>query len=287
MHGSDLPSRRNLLKSAAAVLPTMAVSSLLSDVQAAETPVAPGPWRGLKVGVASYSLRKLPLDAAIKAIRRVGLNYVSIKDSHLAMKSTPAERKDVTKKFMDAGITPLSCGVIYMENDEANIRSAFEYAKDAGIPTIVCAPHPDSFPILDKMVKEYDIRLAIHNHGPGDKRYPSPYDAMKLAEPFDKRIGLCIDVGHTARAKVDPAEAILKCRERLYDIHLKDLNSSRPTGAPVEVGRGVLDIKAILKAAIEIQYAHHLGFEYEKDADDPLPGLAESVGYVRGVLKTI
>ena len=263
------------------------MGSLAPSARAQETPVASAPWHGLKVGVASYSLRKLPLDAAIKAVRRVGLNYVSIKESHLAMKSTPAERRDVLKKFLDAGITPLSCGVIYMENDEANIRSAFEYAKDTGIPTIVCAPHTDSFPILDKMVKEYDIRLAIHNHGPGDKRYPSPFDALKLAESFDKRIGLCIDVGHTARTGVNPAEAILKCRERLYDIHLKDLNSSRPTGSPVEVGRGVLDVKAMLKALLEIQYAYHLGFEYEKDADDPLPGLAESVGYVRGVLKAM
>lgn len=278
-------SRRNLIQLAAAALPAIAAGSLIGKVKAADTPG--DPWHGLKVGVASYSLRKMPLDAAIKAIRRVGLNYVSIKDSHLAMKSTPEQRREVTKKFKDAGITPLSCGVIYMENNEANIRAAFEYAKDATIPTIVCAPHPDSFPILDKMVKEYDIRLAIHNHGPGDKLYPSPYDALKLAEPFDARIGLCIDVGHTARTGVDPAEAIVKCRARLYDMHFKDLNSSQPKGSPVEVGRGVLNIKAMLKAAIEIQFAHHLGFEYEKDADDPLPGLAESVGYVHGVLNTI
>jgi inosose dehydratase len=242
------------------------------------------PWRGLKVGVASYSLRKLPLDAAIKAIQRVGLRYVSIKDFHLSLQSTPEERRAVVQKFKDAGITPLSCGNISMQNDEANVRAAFQYARDAGIPTIVCSPAPESMPILDKMVKEFNIKLAIHNHGPEDKRFPSPHDVWKAVEPYDKRIGLCIDVGHTARAKVDPADAILKCRARLYDLHLKDLMDTQPKANNVEVGRGVLDLKSILKALLDIKYSYQVAFEYEKDADDPLPGLAESVGYIRGLL---
>jgi sugar phosphate isomerase/epimerase len=242
------------------------------------------PWRGLKVGVASYTLRKMPLDAAIKAIRRVDLNYVSIKDFHLSLKSTAEERKAVSRKFKDAGITPLSCGNITMQNDEANIRQAFEYARDAGVPTIVCSPHPDSMPILDRMVKEFNIKLAIHNHGPEDKRFPSPYDVWKAVQPYDARIGLCIDVGHTARARVDPAEAIVKCRARLYDMHFKDIGSTQPNGQTIEAGRGVLDLKAILRATLKIQYQHLVSFEYEKDADDPLPGLSETVGYVRGLL---
>ena len=133
---------------------------------------APGkdPWRGFKVGVASYTLRKLPLDAAIQAIQRVGLAYVSIKDFHLPLTSTTEERKAVAARFKQAGITPLSCGNVTMENDAANVRSTFEYARDIGLPAIVCSPHPDSMPILDAMVKEFDIRLAIHNHGPEDKR---------------------------------------------------------------------------------------------------------------------
>jgi sugar phosphate isomerase/epimerase len=245
------------------------------------------PWRGLKVGVASYTLRKLPLDAAIKAIQRVGLHYVSIKDFHLPLQSTREERRAVVQKFKDAGITPLSCGNISMQNDEANIRAAFQYAQDAGIPTIVCSPAPESMAILDKMVKEFNIKLAIHNHGPEDKRFPSPHDVWKAVEPYDKRIGLCIDVGHTARAKVDPADAILKCRARLYDLHLKDLMDTQPKANNVEVGRGVLDLKSILKALLDIKYPYQVAFEYEKDADDPLAGLAESVGYIRGLLANI
>jgi Sugar phosphate isomerases/epimerases len=244
-------------------------------------------WRGLKVGVATYSLRTLPTDAAIKAAQRVGVRYVSIKDVHLSLKTNPEERRAVTQRFRDAGLTPLSCGTITLQNNEGNPRDAFQYAKDAGIPTIVCSPHPDSMPILDRLVKEFDIRIAIHNHGPEDKRFASPYDAWKVVEKFDRRLGLCIDVGHTARAGVDPAEAIRRCRERLYDVHLKDIVRREARTPVCEVGRGALDIPGILRALLEIGFAHHVGFEYEKDANDPLPGLAESVGYVRGVLKTM
>src|SRR5438270_6931692 len=123
-------------------------------------------WRGLKVGIASYTFRYLPLEATIAAIRRVGVDYVSIKDFHLPLKSTKEQRQEVVRKFRDAGITPLSCGVVNMTDDEAEIRNAFEYARDAGIPVIVCKPTRASLPVLDKMVKDFNIRLAIHNHGP-------------------------------------------------------------------------------------------------------------------------
>ena len=149
---------------------------------------------------------------------------------------------------MDAGITPLSCGNVGMKNDEANIRQAFEYARDIGLPTIVCAPDPNSLPILDKMVKEFDIRIAIHNHGPGDKFPVAAECVWDAVQPYDKRVGLCIDIGHTARAKTDPAEAVLKCRDRLYDMHFKDIKSTAPNGQPTECGRGVLNLTAILEA---------------------------------------
>ena len=287
MNNPNLFSRRDIIKSgalASLTLPLASSTHAASLVPFAETAPNGDPWHGLKVGVASYTLRKMPLDAAIKAIQRVGLRYVSIKDFHLPMKTTAEERRAVIQKFKDAGITPLSCGNVTMQNDEANIRAAFEYARDAGLPTIVCSPHPDSMPILDRMVKEFDIKLAIHNHGPEDKRFPSPYDAWKAAEKYDSRIGLCIDVGHTARAKVDPAEAIIKCRARLYDLHLKDINSTAPDGKTVEIGRGVLDLKPILQSLLKIKYPYLVSFEYEKDENDPLPGLSESVGYTKALL---
>lgn len=241
-------------------------------------------WRGLKVGVASYSLRGMKLDAAIAAIQRVGLTYASIKDIHLPLKSTPDERKAAVAKFKDAGITPLSCGVVTMQNDAANCREAFEYARDISVPVIVCNPHPDSMPILDRLVKEFDIKLAIHNHGPESDRFKSPMDAMKAAEKFDERIGVCVDVGHTARMKVDPAGAIRTCAPRLYDVHLKDVAILDRPNNGVEIGRGLLDVPAMMRALVDVKFAYHAGIEFEKDARDPLPGLAESVGCLRGVM---
>ena len=241
-------------------------------------------WSDFKLGIASYTFRKLSLDDTIKAMQRLNLKYISIKDFHLALTSTTAERQAAMQKLKAAGITPLSCGNITMQNDEKDIRRAFDYAKDCGMPTIVCSPHPDSMPILDKMVKEYDIKLAIHNHGPEDKRFPSPYDVMKTVQGFDKRIGLCIDVGHTARAKVNPAESIIKCKDRLYDLHFKDINTTEANGKTIEAGRGVLDLRSILQALQKIKYSSLVSIEYEEWENDPLPSVAETVGFTRGLL---
>ncbi len=285
---SPLPSRRRLLQSAAAVAAATAARRLLCSPTTAPAPqptTQPDPWLGLKAGLTTYTFKQRPLDPTIQAIRRVDLHYVSIKDFHLPLKSTTDQRKEVSQKFRDAGITPLSCGVISLHNNEKEIRQAFEYARDAGIPTIVAAPTPDALQAVEAFVKEYDIRIAIHNHGPEDKTWPSPNEIMEAIQKLDPRIGLCIDVGHTARAGVDPVAALRKYKDRLHDIHFKDLDSTKPNAKSVEVGRGVLDIRGMLKALLDIRYPHQLSFEYEKDMEaDPVPGLAESVGYTRGVL---
>jgi sugar phosphate isomerase/epimerase len=283
-------SRRDLLKTgalAAAAIPTVNLTSL-----SAPAPQEADPWLGLKIGVATYTVRELPIEDAIKAVNRVGLKYVSIKNvpNHVDLSHTTEERKQRAQMFRDAGIVPLSVGNVGMKNDEADMRRAFEYVRDVGVPTMVCSPTRDAGDLdkwvktLDPLVKEFNIKLAIHNHGPEDKNFPSPYDVMKTVEKYDKRIGLCIDVGHTARAGVDPAESILKCSERLYDVHLKDISALGNRNTPIESGRGILNSKSILAALLKIKYQGLVGFEYEKDAKDPVPGLAESVGYVKGLL---
>lgn len=289
MQTPQFPSRRSVLKAAAAGAAAAIPLSALGAPVASPSPAASDPWRGLKVGVASYSLRDLPLDACIHAIQRVALHFVSIKDRHLPMNSTAEQRKEVAQKFRSAGIEPISCGVVTIKNDEKNARNAFEYARDIGVPTIICDPDPAALPLCDKLVKEYGIKLAIHNHGPEAKHFKSPYDVRKTVQEFDPRIGLCIDVGHTARAGVDPPEAIRTCKARLYDLHFKDISDphGRSAATEVEVGRGVLDIPGMLRALIEINYAGHVGFEHEKDPKDPIPGLAESVGYTKGVLRDL
>ena len=279
-------SRRSLFKAAAAATALSVFHGTvgpMATLSAAET----DPWLGLRFGVATYTLRELPLEETIKGVKRVGLKYVSIKNvkNHIDLSHSTEERKARAKQMREAGLEPLSVGNISMRTGEADIRKAFEFARDIGVPTIVCAPSQDAIPILDKLVKEFDIKLAIHNHGPEDKGFfPSPNDVMRAVEGFDKRIGLCIDVGHTARAGVDPAEAILKFSDRLYDCHMKDISAMGDKNTPIEAGRGILDCKAILAALIKIKYQGLVGFEYEKDGKDPIPGLAESVGYTKGLL---
>ncbi|MEO7801652.1 MAG: sugar phosphate isomerase/epimerase [Ginsengibacter sp.] len=279
-------SRRQIIKSSLAAVSTAYISPAFASPFLFDdnSNVVDDAWQNFKFGIASYTFRKMSLEETIKALQRLGLHYISIKDFHLALTSSTAERQEAMQKLKDGGITPLSCGNITLQNDETNVRQAFNYAKDCGMPTIVCSPHPDSMPLLDRMVKEFDIKLAIHNHGPEDKRFPSPYDVMNAVKNYDKRIGLCIDIGHTARAKVNPAEAIIKCRERLYDLHFKDINTTAPDGTTIEAGRGVLNLPAVIHSLKKINYNHLISIEYEEWENDPLPAVAETIGYARGLL---
>lgn len=226
----------------------------------------------------------MSLEDAIKATRRLGLVYISLKDFHLPMDSSAEQRREVAGKISQAGLRLMGCGVVYMKDDQQQIRNAFEYARDAGIPTIVASPDLAALPIVDRMVKEFDIKIAIHNHGPEDKKYPTPESVAKAIEGYDNRIGHCIDIDHTTRAGLDPAKEIRKYASRLYELHYKDVDKAAPGGKTIEAGRGVIDLPAVLKALVGIKFQYHVALEYEKDEYDPVPGMAESIGYTRGIL---
>ncbi|MBN1508761.1 MAG: sugar phosphate isomerase/epimerase [Sedimentisphaerales bacterium] len=281
-----IQNRREFLTVAAAgtaaALVTGSASSSRQAAMAAATPATPK----FELGLASYTLRKFNLDQTLQMTRRVGLKHIAFKDVHLAMNSTPEQIREVVAKVKDAGLDLYGGGVIYMKNEQ-EVSRAFDYAKAAGMRVIIGVPNPELLPLVDKKVKEYDIKVAIHNHGPGDKTYPVPETAYEKIKDLDKRIGLCDDIGHTIRAGVDPSVSIAKYADRLYDVHFKDVSAATARGSAVEVGRGVIDIPQVVRTLIKIDYAGIVAFEYEKDADDPLAGLAESVGYVRGVMKTV
>jgi len=239
-----------------------------------------------KLGLASYTLRKFDLDQTLAMTRKVGLKHIAFKSFHLSLDSSPKQIRETVAKVKEAGLDLYGGGVIYMRNRE-QVDQAFDYAKAAGMKVIIGVPVPELLSLVNEKVKQYDIKLAIHNHGPGDKVYPLPRDVYKNVKNLDKRIGLCIDVGHTMRLGVDPATAIEECADRLHDVHLKDVSSATAKGGCVEMGRGVIDVPKMLRALVKIGYAGIASFEYEKDADDPLAGLAETVGYTRGVLAAI
>jgi len=239
-----------------------------------------------QLGLASYTLRKFNLDDTLAMTKRVGLKYIAFKDFHLALDSSPEKIRSVVRKVEDAGLKLYGGGVIYMRN-EAQVHQAFDYAKAAGMKVIIGVPMPELLPLVNEKVKQYDIKVAIHNHGPGDKTYPVPAAAYEKIKRLDRRIGLCNDIGHTIRAGVNPAVSIEKYADRLHDVHIKDVTAANAKGHGVEIGRGVINLPEVLRALIKIDYAGIASFEYEKDADDPMPGLAESVGYVKGVLAAI
>lgn len=236
----------------------------------------------LNLGLTSYTLRKFNLDEVIKVSKRLAFKSVSLKSMHMPLESSAEEIKSMAAKVRDAGLDLYGAGVIYMKTAK-DVDNAFDYASAAGLAMIVGAPGHELLPQVNELVKKHNIKLAIHNHGPGDDQYHSPSDVYARVKDLDKRIGLCIDIGHVVRIGEDPASLIEKYKDRLYDMHMKDEDKAVADGKPVEVGRGVIDIPAVIRALKKINYQGCVAFEFEKDGDDPVPGLAESVGYVRGV----
>ena len=242
--------------------------------------------RAYELGLASYTLHKFPLDQALVMTQRVGLKHFCMHPILLPLTSTSEQIAQAAAKVKAAGLDLYAGGVIQMSKP-ADVDRAFDYAKAAGMRVIVGVPVPDVLPLVDEKVKKFDIRVAIHNHGPGDKVYPLPETAYEKIKNLDPRIGLCIDIGHTLRYGGDPYRAARQFADRLFDVHIKDINVAMAAGHGVEVGRGVIDIPKFLRTLDEIHYSGCVSFEYEKDMGDPLAGLAESVGYVRGVLAVI
>lgn len=261
-------------------------AATLSPALATASSVSRPTAEGLTLGLASYTFHKFGLDRAISMAQRVGLKNIALKSMHLPLDSSSQEIKAATDKIKKAGLTLYGAGVIYMKTPE-EVDQAFEYAKQAGIGVIIGVPSYDLLERVNKKVQEYDIKLAIHNHGPGDDVYASPTTAYDKVKNLDPRMGLCMDIGHTQRIGEDPAALAERYQDRLFDVHLKDVTTSTGEGVPLEVGRGVIDIPGFLRTLEKINYDGVVAFEYEKDGDDPLAGLAESVGYVRGVLKMI
>jgi inosose dehydratase len=238
----------------------------------------------LKLGLASYTLREFSLEDVIKISKRLGLNSIALKSMHMPLESTAEEIKSMAGKIKSAGLTLYGAGVIYMKTAK-EVESAFSYAAHAGLEMIVGVPNHELLQLVNEKVKKSNIKLAIHNHGPGDDLYSSPSDVYAKIKDLDKRIGLCIDIGHVKRIGQDPVAMIEKYKDRLYDMHMKDVDKAEADGTAVEIGRGIIDIPGVIKTLKKISYQGTVAFEYEKDGDDPVAGLAESVGYIRGVIK--
>lgn len=282
-----MSSRRNFLLQTALGVAATTMAPFAATAALAGDKVTGAKEKGqLPVGMAGYTFAKFDLDQAIAIMNRVNIKYISVKDIHLPLNSTPEKIQEVLGKFNAAGIKVYAVGVIYMKTKKA-VDEAFEYAKRVGVPLIVGVPNPELLDYTEEKIKAYDIRLAVHNHGPEDALYPGPKNAYDLIKNRDPRLGLCLDIGHAARAGEEPSKAILAYKNRIFDLHIKDISVAAKDGKAIEIGRGVIDFKKLVAALDKINYSGVCSIEFEKDMSDPLPGIAESAGYFRGVINTV
>ena len=240
----------------------------------------------VKLGLASYTFRNFDRAQMIGFMKQLNVSALNAKDVKDHLPIDAAEEAKAVEEYRAAGIQLHAAGAIYFPKDEdADIRSKFEYCKRAGIGVIVAGdPAPETLPRIEKFVKEYDIKFAIHNHGPEDKLWHSPLDVLKAVGTMDPRMGCCIDVGHTVRAGTNVVDAIKQVGPRLFNMHMKDLTSFDSKESQVAVGEGLMPVRQIFETLIAVKYQGFVDLEYEVHGDDPMPGVTSSFTYMRGVL---
>lgn len=281
-------SRRQFLRTAGLGAMSLAGAAIGHGEASAQQDVArqkatpPADGRALKLGFASYQFKEFDLDQSLAMTRRLGVKFLCLKSFHLPLDSSPEEIAGRIEKIRQAGITAYGGGVITMSKP-AEVDQAFAYAKAAGFRLITANPTPEMLPLVAEKAVQSGIQVAIHNHGPEDKLYPTPASIYEKIQGLDRRVGICLDTGHTQRTGTDPSAAAAACADRLLDIHLKDVVAATPNAAEIELGRGIVDVPTFLRTLMQIGYQGVISLEHEKDMKDPLPGIAESVGYARGV----
>lgn len=271
------------------------MSKWVAGTARAQAPVTTGlaaePFR---LGIAGYTFNKFKLEQTLEMLKKVDVHYLCIKDFHLPLTSTDEEIAAFHAKCQSFQVAGYGVGPIYMGTPE-EVDKAFAYAKRVGVKTLVGVPFklvekkrvasPELLQRVNERVQEYDLRYAIHNHGPDmPELFPSAESTMELIKDLDPRVGLCLDIGHDFRDGKDPIKAVVQFADRLHDLHLKNVTSPDKRGRGVELPRGAIDIAALVRALRKIKYRGVCSLEYEKDMDNPLAGIAESIGYFRGVL---
>jgi sugar phosphate isomerase/epimerase len=282
--------RREFLKAGGAAVAGIAVTGV-AKIRSKDRPLheesSPADaGLAIRLGIASYTFRNFSRAEMIGFLKQAHVSDMNLKDTKDHLPADAVEEIKALGDYVSAGIKLHAAGTVYFPKDEdADIRAKFEYAKRAGIGVIVAGdPAPTTLPRIEKFVKEYDIKFALHNHGPEDKLWPSPLDVLKAMKTMDPRMGCCIDVGHTVRAGTDVVEAIKQVGPRVFNVHMKDLASFTEKESQVEVGQGKMPVKKIFEALMGIRYEGFVDLEYEINEKEPLPGVVESLAYMRGVL---
>jgi inosose dehydratase len=246
---------------------------------------APDTYENFKVGIAGYTFVKFDLDKSLETMKRADVHYLCIKNFHLPMDSTDEEIKDFYAKLERYDVSAYAVGPLYM-NTKEEADKVFEYARRVGVKTIVGVPSYELLPYVNKKVKEYDMKFAIHLHGPDLDKFPDAEDVWEHVKDLDPRMGMCLDIGHDTRNGKDPVKDLKQYHTRVFDIHLKDVTGASKQGYSVEVGRGIIDIPGFVKMLRKVKYTGVIALEHERNMGDPFMGIAESIGYLRGVIAT-
>lgn len=241
----------------------------------------------MRIGLASFSLNRWSRAEAIEIIKQLPVRNVNIKENHLAYTSTLQELEAGRAEFEAAGLTITGGGTIPLEkNDVGELRRYFEYAKASRLPVMVVASTKEIMPKVEKLVQEYDIRIALHNHGPTSKDFPTPQSAYDVVKGMDRRCGLCIDVGHTARYGANVLEQIAATADRLFEMHMWDMKSFDDSRTQCDVGEGRMPIAGIFKLLRKLRFRGNVNLEQglNRTKDRPVIQLAKSLAYMNGTL---
>ena len=276
-----MTNRRTFLKKAGSSVAIATITPAATLIGAPQT-AGKAVEDSFKLGMAGYSFLHFKLDQALEMMKKVDVHYLCIKDFHLPFNSTTEQIATFHQTLKNSGVTGYAVGPIYMKTTQ-QIDDGFDYARRVGVKLIVGVPNEELLPYVDKKVKEFDMRYAIHIHGPDIKLWPNASSVIDAVKNLDARIGLCFDMGHDARFGDDPIADLEKYAKRIFDIQLKNVSAASKEGKTCELGRGVIDIPAFVAMLRKVKYDGSCSLEYEKDMKDPLAGIAESVGYFRGV----
>ena len=253
------------------------------DIKRPDPQPAPETEENFRLGIAGYTFVNFDLETTLETLEKLDVHYLCIKDFHLPLKSTEDQIAEFHAKLEDAGVTGYAVGPLYMRSEE-DIDLAFDYAKRVGVDMIVGVPTYELLPYVDEKVKKYGLKYAIHLHGPDQERFQDADMVWDHVKDLDPRIGMCLDIGHDRRNGKDPVADLEKYHTRVFDIHLKDVTGASKQGYSVEVGRGILDIPAFVKMLRKVNYTGVVSLEHERNMKDPFMGIAESIGYFRGVV---
>lgn len=284
--------RRSFLKASLLTAATVAVCDM--PVEAAAAGASPKKGKNITIkgpakkedtfhlGMAGFTFVKFNLQKTLETMKTLDVHYLCIKDFHLPLNSTDEQIQAFHSKLAEYGVKGYAVGPIYMKS-EAEVDRAFDYAERVGVKTLVGVPNYELLDYVEEKVKQYDIRLAIHLHGPDMPMYPNAEDIWNNVKDRDIRMGMCLDIGHNLRYGSDSFSDYKKYHTRVYDMHLKDVTGDTKAGKRAELGRGIIDFPLFVRLLRKYKYDGCVSLEHEKDMDNPFMGIAESVGYFRAI----